>query len=117
MGPQVVSYAVDDTVVQFEIDPNDDWVEVGADQVIAKVKEAVRPAVTAARAVVAEVAQLAPGDLEVKFGIKVNGSAQWLIAKASTEASFEVTLAWHHETAAPGENDHAALSAGTSTVM
>jgi hypothetical protein len=108
MGSQVVSYAVDDTVVQFEIDPDDDWVEVGADQVIAKVKEAVRPAVTAARAVVAEVAQLAPGDIEVKFGIKVNGSAHWLVAKASTEANFEVTLAWHHRGAAPGESDHAA---------
>lgn len=108
MGSQVVSYAVDDTVVQFEIDPNDDWVEVGADQVVAKVKEAVRPAVTAAKAVVAEVAQLAPGDVEVKFGIKVNGSAHWLVAKTSAEASFEITLAWHHGTAAPSESDHAA---------
>ena len=108
MSSQVVSYAVDDMVVQFEIDPNDDWVEVGADQVVAKVKEAVRPAVTAAKAVVAEVAQLAPGDVEVKFGIKVNGSAHWLVAKSSAEASFEITLAWHHGTAASSEPDHAA---------
>ncbi|MCA1695681.1 MAG: hypothetical protein LC749_13655 [Actinobacteria bacterium] len=32
--------------------------------------------------------------MEVKFGIKVSGTANWLIAKAATEGNFDITLTW-----------------------
>ena len=35
-----------------------------------------------------------PDSVEVKFGIKVTGTADWLVAKAATEGNFEVTLKW-----------------------
>ncbi len=35
-----------------------------------------------------------PDGVEVKFGVKVTGTATWLIAKAATEGNFEITLTW-----------------------
>lgn len=93
-----VTYALEDgTEVHFEFVPSDDWHQVGADRVVAKVKDAVRPAVASAKVVLDEIAQLTPADVSVKFGIKVTGTANWLVAKASSDASFEVTLTWHPE--------------------
>ncbi|GAB3934514.1 hypothetical protein GCM10027614_07660 [Micromonospora vulcania] len=40
------------------------------------------------------VRELAPDGVEVKFGVKVTGTANWLVAKAATEGNFEVTLSW-----------------------
>jgi hypothetical protein len=106
---QKVSYALEDgTVAEFEFEPGDDWHQVASGVVIAKVKDAVRPAVESAKVVLDEVNRLAPGDVAVKFGIKVTGSANWLVAKASSEASFEVTLTWHpgqsQKASAPGDD-------------
>lgn len=95
MASQVVSYELDeDTVVRFEIEPTDDFHPVGAEEVVGRVREAVRPAVEAARTVLDQVRELRPVELEVKFGIKVNGTANWLVAKAATEANFEIRLTW-----------------------
>ncbi|MGW3041187.1 CU044_2847 family protein [Kitasatospora sp. NPDC001159] len=95
MASRVVSYELDsDTVVQFEIEPTDDWQQVRAGQVLGRVQEAVRPAVEAARAVLDQAVRLSPSEVEVSFGVKVNGSANWLIAKAATEANFGVKLIW-----------------------
>lgn len=47
-----------------------------------------------------QIRELEPGKAEVKFGIKVSGGAQWLVAKAAAEANFEVTLTWTRPTAA-----------------
>jgi hypothetical protein len=78
VASQVVSYALDaDTVVQFEVEPTSEWRQVRADQVAGHVDEATRPAVEA-----------------VTFGIKVSGTANWLIAKAASEANFGVKLVW-----------------------
>ena len=45
MASQVVSYALDaDTVVQFEIEPTDDWRPVGADGTVGRVRDAVHAA-------------------------------------------------------------------------
>ncbi|GFE24148.1 CU044_2847 family protein [Streptomyces nigrescens] len=103
MASQVVSYKLDsDTVVQFEIEPTDEWHQVGTDQVVGRVHDAVRPAVEAARAVLDQAANLCPAEVEVSFGIKVNGSANWLIAKAATEANFGVKLIWRPGTEQDG---------------
>ena len=95
MVSPVVSYALDDdTVVRFEVEPTDDWYEVSSDQIIGQIREAVSPAVEGAKAVLDKVREAAPDEIEVKFGIKVSGTANWLIAKAATEANFEITLTW-----------------------
>ena len=95
MASPVVSYAVDEgTVVRFEISPTEDWHEVATDQVLGRIREAVTPAVEGARAVIERAKEIAPDEIEVKFGIKVNGAANWLIARVATEGNFEVTLTW-----------------------
>jgi hypothetical protein len=91
----VVSYEVDDdTVVRFEIEPTDDWHDVGADQVLGQIRDAVGPAVEGARAVLEKAREATPDEIVVKFGIKVSGTMNWLVAKAATEGNFEVTLTW-----------------------
>lgn len=97
----VVTYALDDdTVVRFEVEPTQDWFEVSPDQVLGRIREAVTPAVEAAKTVLEKVREAAPDQVEVKFGIKVSGSANWLVARAATEGNFEVTLTW-----TPGDTD------------
>ncbi|AJP00842.1 hypothetical protein TU94_04485 [Streptomyces cyaneogriseus subsp. noncyanogenus] len=95
MAHQVVSYALDDeTVVRFEIEPTDQFHQVGAGEIVGQVREAVRPAVEAARAVLDQAVALHPAEVQVTFGVKVSGTANWLVAKASTDANFEVSLVW-----------------------
>jgi hypothetical protein len=101
VASQVVSYALDaDTVVQFEVEPTSEWRPVRADQVAGQVDEATRPAVEAAQRVLAQIAQLRPAEVEVTFGIKVSGTANWLIAKAASEANFGVKLVWRPQSGA-----------------
>ena len=95
MARQVVRYAVDEnTVARFEVEPGDDWEDVGAERVLGQVSDAVKPAVDAAKAVLDRAKDLAPDKVEVKFAIKVSGTANWIVAKAATEGNFEVTLTW-----------------------
>jgi len=98
----VVGYSLDDqTVVRFEVEPGDDFRPAGAGEVVARVREAVEPAVAGARAVLEKVREAGPAEVELKFGIKVSGTANWLIARAATEANFEVTLTWKARESAP----------------
>lgn len=95
MTSPVVSYRLDDeVVVQFEIDASGEWIDASAEQVIGTIRDAVSPAVGAARAVLDQVRQMAPDEVEVKFAIKVSGTANWIVAKAASEGNFEVTLTW-----------------------
>ena len=41
--------------------------------------------------------EIKPGGVEVKFGVKVTGEANWVVAKAATEGSFEITLTWERD--------------------
>jgi hypothetical protein len=92
---QVATYQLDDsTTVSFEIEPTEGFRPAGPGQIAGKVREAVAPAVEAAKEVLDRVKELAPDEVEVTFGIKVSGGAQWLVAKATGEASFEITLTW-----------------------
>ncbi|MGW0865639.1 CU044_2847 family protein [Streptomyces sp. NPDC002611] len=103
MSPHVVSYMLDEqTTVGFEIEAGDDFRPVGAEQTVARVREAVQPAVQAARSVLDQLAAMKPGEIQLKFGIKVSGTANWLVAKAATEANFEVTLTWRDTETSPG---------------
>ncbi|GAA3371875.1 hypothetical protein GCM10020367_24470 [Streptomyces sannanensis] len=104
MESQVVSYELDSgTVVQFEIEPTGGYQPVGAEQILGRVQEAMQPAVEAARTVLDQVARLRPSEVEVSFGIKVNGSANWVVAKAATEANFGVKLIWRPGTDQDGD--------------
>jgi transposase len=84
MSMQVATYKVDDsTTVMFEVEPTADFLPAGPDEVAGRVREAVGPAVEAAKAVLDKVKDLRPDQVEVKFGVKVTGGAQWLVAKVS----------------------------------
>ena len=98
----VVSYAVDDeTVAQFEIEPSDEWEDVSSsDRILGRIREAVASAAQAAKEVLDTLKDAGPDDVEMKFGIKVSGGADWLIARAATEGNFDVTMTWQQGTSA-----------------
>ena len=112
MSSQVVTYRVDDaTTVKFEIEPSEGFRPAGPEEVLGRVREAVGPAVEAAKAVLEKVKETRPDEVELKFGIKVSGGANWLVAKAAGEANFEVTLTWSrpvHEAGAEAGSEHRA---------
>ncbi|MEV0562794.1 CU044_2847 family protein [Dactylosporangium sp. NPDC050588] len=92
---EIVRYQADDgTVVGFEIDPPEGFSPASTHAVLGRVRDAAVPAIEAAKAVLERAKELSPDGIEVKFGIKVTGAADWLIAKSSAEGSFEVTLKW-----------------------
>ncbi|GAA3342857.1 hypothetical protein GCM10020358_39380 [Amorphoplanes nipponensis] len=95
MSTEVVRYRVDDeTVAQFEIEPVEGFRPAGAGDIAGTIRESAGPALAAARELLAQVEEMAPDAVEVKFGIKVTGTANWVVAKAATEANFEVTMIW-----------------------
>ena len=100
MESRVVTYALDDsTVVSFEIETPPGFQPASPDKTIGRVQEAIAPAVAAAKVVLDKVKQAAPDEIEVKFGVKVSGKMDWLIAKAATDANFEIKLTWRPDTA------------------
>jgi hypothetical protein len=99
---------VDDaTLVQIEVDPSDDFIPAGAESVVGRVRDAIGPAVDAAKVVLEKVKETRPHEVELKFGVKVSGGASWLIAKAVAEGNFEITLTWR------AENDGTRASSGS----
>lgn len=100
MSSEIVTYEVDGTTVaRFEIDPPDDFRPAGVGDVVGSVRKAAAPAIEAAREILAQARALSPDGVEVKFGVKVTGTANWLVARAATEGNFEVTLSWRPDTA------------------
>ena len=95
MTTHIVTYQVDDsTKVMFEVEPTEGFRPAGAGQIAGRVREAVGPAVEAARAVLDKVKEVRPDEVEVRFGVKVSGGADWLVARSAGEASFEIKLTW-----------------------
>lgn len=95
MESQVVTYQLDDsTLVRFEIDPPPGFRPAGNSKISGRVQDAVTPAVEAAKEVLDKVKQVAPDEVEVSFGIKVTGGMDWLVARAASEANFEIKLTW-----------------------
>lgn len=93
---QTVFYSVDnETVAQFEIEPGPGYMPAAsAGHVIADVRNAVGPAVDAARAVLDRVKPLGSESVEVKFGVKVSGAENWTVARSAADATYEITLSW-----------------------
>jgi hypothetical protein len=102
MASEVVRYRVDPgTVAEIEIEPVSGHRPAGGvGDLAGTVKEAVGPSVAAAKVLLDQVKEIAPDAVEVKFGVKVTGTAHWVVAKAATEANFEVTLSWGPDTQA-----------------
>lgn len=98
-----VSYELGDgTKVRFDTDPVAGWRQVGAEEVIGRIDDAVAPLVAGASVVLGKLKTIQPDGIELKFGVKVSGTANWVVAKAATEANFEVTLTWKHDDPAHG---------------
>jgi Trypsin-co-occurring domain 1 len=90
-----VGYMLDDgMVVRFEVDPGPGFRPAGAEEVVGRLAEAAAPVVAGAKVLLEQVRASQPDEVEVKFGVKVTGTANWLIAKAASEGNFEVTLTW-----------------------
>ncbi|MBK6870732.1 MAG: hypothetical protein IPG94_04845 [Kineosporiaceae bacterium] len=93
-------YTLDDgTVVHFEYAPGEGFRPTSAKDVVGRIREAAAPAVEAAKVVLEKARAGGPDEVEVKFGIKVTGSANWLVARAATDGAFEVTMRWKHAVA------------------
>jgi hypothetical protein len=104
VASQIVRYQVDEsTEVGFEVEPGPGWHPAGANDLVGRVREAVAPAVEAAKVVLDKVKEAKPSGVEVKFGVKVTGEANWIVAKAATEGSFEITLTWKPGTGTASE--------------
>jgi hypothetical protein len=95
----VAGYVLSDgSVVRFELDPGGGFRPAGADGIVGQFEPAVAPLVEGARVIADTVRPMGPARVEVTFGVKVNGSMGWLVAKAATEAHFTVTLTWEPPT-------------------
>jgi hypothetical protein len=92
----VAHYSLDDqTEVLIELESSTGYQPAGgAKPDVGKLKDACSSAVAGAQAVMEQVRAISPDEVELKFGIKVNGTMNWLIASAATESHFEVTLTW-----------------------
>jgi hypothetical protein len=109
---EVVAYTMaDGTEMRFEIDPLPGFRPSGAGQVVGTLREAARPVIDGAAELLDQIKALRPDEVAVKFGIKVSGTANWLVAKAAAEGAFEVTLTWRHSDAHGGAADPAGPSA------
>jgi hypothetical protein len=98
VSSQIVTYQVDEsTTVKFEIEPPEGFRPAGPEEVLGRVREAVAPAVEAAKAVLEKVKEARPDRVDMTFGIKVSGGASWLVAKAAGEGNFEITLTWSRD--------------------
>lgn len=100
MESHVTSYQLEDgTTVRFEAVAVDGFTPAGPGQIAGNVRDALEPAVRAAKEVLSGIRTIGPDEVQVTFGIKVSGDANWLVARAKNEANFEVTLRWHPEAA------------------
>jgi Trypsin-co-occurring domain 1 len=92
---QLAKYMADDsTEVSFEIERIEGFQPAGLDEVVGRVRDAVAPALLAAREVLERVKQLSPAEVQVTFGVKATGTMNWVVARAASEGSFQVTLSW-----------------------
>jgi len=95
VSSEVVGYQLDDkTTALFEIEPVAGFQPAGIGDIAGRVRDAAAPAIEAARELLELVKEIAPDAVEVKFGIKVTGTTNWLVAQAATEGNFEITLSW-----------------------
>ncbi len=96
MAAEIVAYELDDSsVVRIEVDSPPGFHPAGrGGKPAGRVQDAIRPAVEAAKEVLGKVKEAAPDEVEVTFGVKVSGGMDWLVARAASEANFEIKLTW-----------------------
>ena len=104
-----VTYEIDETEagdggpyhVRFEYEPspgdNAATQKGSHDRVRKMFRAALRPLVAAAGEVVDECRELDADSVELRFGVKAAGEAGWMVAKAASEANFEVCITWRSE--------------------
>jgi len=101
VSPQIVTYELDEsTLVKFEIEPTADFRPASPDLILGRVRDAVGPAIETAKVILERAKETRPDHVELKFGIKAGGAANWLVARAATEGNFEITLSWSPRSAA-----------------
>ena len=89
------SYELDDgTVVSFETDPAEGFQPASQNNTPGKLLDAIRPAIDAGHLVLNQARGDGIDEITVTFAIKVSGKANFFVAKAATEGSFEVSLKW-----------------------
>jgi hypothetical protein len=81
-------------VVSFEVEPGPEYVPVGTEEIVGRVRDAIGPLVGGTMVVLDKARAVSPEAVEVKFGIKASGTMSRCVAKVATEATFEVTLKW-----------------------
>jgi len=103
----VVEYNLEDGgSVRVEVDVEDEFADelvpaASPGEVIAKAKTTFEKALggiePVAKAVIAKVRALevTPDEVGVVFGLKLTGEAGYIIASASGEANFTLSLNWH----------------------
>lgn len=95
MSTVVSTYELDDgTTVAIEHEPTSGFRPAGPDHVVADLRKALRPAISAAHEVLEQVRSIAPDEVAVQFGVKAGGESNFLVAKAAGEANFSITLTW-----------------------
>jgi ribosomal protein S5 len=104
VASRVVRYKVGGTEVGFEVEPGSEWGDAGASDLRGQVRDAIEPAVEAAKVVLDRIKEARPDGIEVKFAVKVSGGANWVVAKAAGEGSFEVTMTWHRDEKTAGQD-------------
>lgn len=91
----LANYELDDgTIVSFEADPGEGFRPASPNDTPSKLLDAIRPAIDAGHLVLNQAQADGIDEITVTFAIKVSGKANFLVAKAATEGSFEVSLKW-----------------------
>ncbi|MFD7326120.1 CU044_2847 family protein [Streptomyces sp. NPDC059875] len=81
--------------MSVEIEARDnDFRPLRPDQPVANLDRVFRPVGEAAAAALRAVRETQPDEVTIHFGIKVTGSGEVVVAKASSDAHFEITLSW-----------------------
>jgi ribosomal protein S5 len=101
---RVVRYQVGGTEVGFEVEAGSEWGDAGVSDLERQVRDAIEPAVEAAKVVLDRIKEARPDGVEVKFGVKVSGGANWVVARAAAEASFEITMTWRRDEKTAGQD-------------
>jgi Trypsin-co-occurring domain 1 len=101
---RVVRYQVGETEVGFEVEPGSEWGDAGVSDLERQVRDAIEPAVEAAKVVLDRIKEARPDGVEVKFGVKVSGGANWVVARATAEASFQITMTWRRDEKTAGQD-------------
>ena len=89
----------DDTFILAEVDEEEPGysrasTKDGVHTAAERLQNALSTIKPAAQAVAAQLRELGPDELEIEFGIRLNGKAGAVIASSEAEGHFQVKLVW-----------------------